>query len=109
MDFVLKYLIKYALRAFLGESESQFNFCIRKYKCFGKEFNFEQRFDTQPLTLAKQETKISNFTPNVLTTAQKISNAKASISCDLDPTQTELGLLLYPTDSNPKDLRGDYT
>jgi len=78
-------------------------------KCFGKEFNFEQRFDTQPLTLAKQETKISNFTPNVLTTAQKISNAKASISCDLDPTQTELGLLLYPTDSNPKDLRGDYT
>ena len=78
-------------------------------KCFGKEFNFEQRFDTQPLTLAKQETKISNFTPNVLTTAQKISNAKASISCDLDPTQTELGLLLYPTDSNPKNLRGDYT
>ena len=64
-------------------------------KCFGKEFNFEQRFDTQPLTLAKQETKISNFTPNVLTTAQKISNAKASISCDLDPTQTKLERRLY--------------
>ena len=77
-------------------------------KCFGKEFNFQQRFDTQPLTLAKQEAKLSNFKPNQPTTSKAIAKAKASVSCNLDPTQTELGLLLYPTDSNPKNLRGFY-
>tara|TARA_R110002012_G_scaffold48331_1_gene125925 strand:- start:6310 stop:10104 length:3795 start_codon:yes stop_codon:yes gene_type:complete len=75
-------------------------------KCFGKEFNFQQRFDAQPLTLAKQEAKISNFSPKKSTTSEAIAKAKASVSCNLDPTQTELGLLLYPTDSNPKNLRG---
>jgi hypothetical protein len=76
--------------------------------CFGKGLKFRQRFDAQPLTLAKQEAKIANFRPNDSVSSVAVALAQASVSCDLDPTQTELGLLLYPTDSNPKSLTGEY-
>ena len=75
-------------------------------KCFGKAFNFQQRFDVQPLTLAREEAKSSAFTPNRTYSAKRVGSAQAAVRCELDPAQTELGLLLYPTDSRPKRLLG---
>tara|TARA_A100001515_G_scaffold50216_1_gene39648 strand:- start:1351 stop:5121 length:3771 start_codon:yes stop_codon:yes gene_type:complete len=75
-------------------------------KCFGKAFNFQQRFDVQPLTLAREEAKNSAFTPNRTYSAKRVGSAQAAVRCELDPAQTELGLLLYPTDSRPKRLLG---
>lgn len=75
-------------------------------KCFGKEFNFQQRFDVQPLTLAREEAKNCVFTPNRTYSAKKVGSAQAAVRCELDPAQTELGLLMYPTDSRPKRLLG---
>ena len=76
--------------------------------CFGKEIKFQQRFDTQPMTLSKQETKISNFRPNDSVSSITVAASQAAVTCGLDPADTELGLLLYPTDSNPKDLKGRF-
>ncbi len=75
-------------------------------KCFGKEFSFQQRFDVQPLTLAREEAKNCVFTPNRTYSAKKVGSAQAAVRCELDPAQTELGLLMYPTDSRPKRLLG---
>lgn len=77
-------------------------------KCFGKEFNFQQRFDAQPLTLGKEETKISSFIPgDGPYSVRDVGHARARVTCALDPIQTELGLLLYSTDSRPKRLLGE--
>ena len=76
-------------------------------KCFGKEFNFQQRFDAQPLTLSKEQAKSSRFASNGVYSAKKLGAAQAAITCELDALQTELGLLLYSTDSRPKRLLGE--
>ena len=77
-------------------------------KCFGKEFNFQQRFDAQPLTLSKEQAKSSRFASNGVYSAKELGAAQAAITCELDALQTELGLLLYSTDSRPKALSGKY-
>ena len=75
-------------------------------KCFGKEFNFQQRFDAQPLTLGLKQGKINEFISNETYPAKKVGEAQAEVRCGLDSAQTKLGLLLYSTDSRPRGLLG---
>jgi len=73
-------------------------------ECFGKEFKFEQRFDSRPLTFTKQKGK-SRFIPG--TTAYSVKDlaaAKQSEFESVNPTNVETGLILYSTDSKPKAL-----
>ena len=77
-------------------------------KCFGKEFSFQQRFDAQPLTLTKNTINTPRFVPNNTYPATELGKAKAALSCDDNVLLSDLGLILYPTDSHPKDLDGDY-
>ena len=78
-------------------------------KCFGKEFSFQQRFDAQPLTLSKNTINTSRFVANNTYPATELGKAKAALTCDDNILLADLGLILYPTDSHPKDLDGDYT
>lgn len=75
-------------------------------KCFGKEFNFQQRFDAQPLTLGLKQGKINEFISNETYPAKQVGKAQAEVRCGLDSAQTKLGLLLYSTDSRPRGLEG---
>ena len=77
-------------------------------KCFGKEFNFQQRFDAQPLTLGLKQGKINEFISNETYPAKQVGQAQAKVRCGLDSAQTKLGVLLYSTDSRPRALSGEY-
>ena len=77
-------------------------------KCFGKEFSFQQRFDAQPLTLTKNTINTPRFVANKTYPATELGKAKAALSCDDNVLLSDLGLILYPTDSHPKDLDGNY-
>jgi hypothetical protein len=77
-------------------------------KCFGKEFSFQQRFDAQPLTLTKNTINTPRFVANKTYPASELGKAKAALTCDDNILLADLGLILYPTDSHPKDLDGDY-
>tara|TARA_A100000172_G_scaffold42646_3_gene26129 strand:+ start:10526 stop:14125 length:3600 start_codon:yes stop_codon:yes gene_type:complete len=77
-------------------------------KCFGKEFSFQQRFDAQPLTLTKNTIDTPRFVANNTYPATELGKAKAALTCDDNVLLSDLGLILYPTDSHPKDLDGNY-
>jgi hypothetical protein len=79
-------------------------------KCFGNEFNFQQRFDTRPLTVTKNSDGYSRFYPGNQSryTVEDVASATLGLYSDPDPTEVELGLILYSTDSNPRGLVGDY-
>ena len=79
-------------------------------KCFGSEFKFQQRFDARPLTITKNKDGSSRFYPGKLSryTVADVAAATLGLYSDPEPTEVELGLILYSTDSNPRGLNGDY-
>ena len=77
-------------------------------KCFGSEFRFQQRFDAAPLTLGKKKGGTSFFSPKKRPSINDVGRAKKSIYADIEPSEVELGILLYSTDSMPRNLNGKY-
>jgi hypothetical protein len=79
-------------------------------KCFGSEFKFQQRFDARPLTITKNSDGYSRFYPGIRSryTVADVAAATLGLYSDPEPTEVELGLILYSTDSNPRGLNGDY-
>lgn len=79
-----------------------------KTKCFAQGFDFRQRFDAQPMHLSKRESGSLRFTPNSTVRSAKIAEARALVKCHTDADDHEMGLILYSTDSTPKNLVGRY-
>ena len=68
--------------------------------CFGPTLNFEQRFDAQPLTLATH----ASIRPGSVVNVKTLARARQNLTCE--EKVSKLGLILMPTDSRPKNLKG---
>mgnify|MGYP003645652667 FL=1 len=70
--------------------------------CFGPTLNFEQRFDAQPLTLAPS----TSIRPGSVVNVKTLARARQNLTCE--EKVSKLGLILMPTDSRPKNLKGQF-
>lgn len=75
-------------------------------KCFGDDFNFDQRFDAKPLTMKTLTGGKSRFSPKKIYPISALASARNSIYESADPLNTELAFILYSTDSKPHGLTG---
>jgi len=70
--------------------------------CFGSTLNFSQRFDAQPLTLSEDVA----LYPGTVVSVKKLARAKQNLTCV--ESKSKLGLIIMPTDSRPKSLKGNF-
>ena len=74
-------------------------------RCFGNELDFTQRFDAVPLTLAtKDQNGAETLVPGGEYTASQLAKAKTDLNCETDSREVSLGIILYSTDSKPRNL-----
>ena len=74
-------------------------------RCFGNELDFTQRFDAVPLTLAtKDQNGAQTLLPGGEYAALQLAKAKTDLNCETDSREVSLGIILYSTDSKPRNL-----
>jgi len=81
-----------------------------KSKCFGPDVQFIQRFDAQPISLRKGFEAVP-LVPGGLMPVTGMTGLSTLIQASdeiTSPKKLTLGVVLFSTDSRPKDLTGDY-
>jgi hypothetical protein len=73
-------------------------------QCFGSNINFSQRFDAQPLHLAKA----SSIKTGRVVSSSTLGNLHKKVLPTLDTNKSIGGFILVSTDSKPSELKGDF-